>query len=302
MIKSKEQIQYENYVLQRPLTPKPLIRVDVLRQSTGVGKSTIFRKTAVNIQNHTKHEGVTGIGVDRHDLSTEQLDKFYEEHPGTALVARIWRGRGAWDPEQPGKLMCWRNDEAEEVSAHGFSVERSLCKQEKDDGEVSCCPFFDQCGYHRQKQPAHIWFFAHEVLLHAVPEVFGEVGLVMIDEDPLDAFFFGIERVYEVPLDAVTKAPLIDDSEERQKLMRARLQLHEALIQLPEGPVPLRLLRNFPGNALDMSRLEWKGKIDVEILPNWNKGQVKAALAAAAHNKVVIRLAKLWELGRVDSF
>ena len=73
------------------------------------------------------------------------------KHSGTALVARIWRGRGAEDPEQTvtaeeikqyeiavsenGKpLMCWRNDVAEEVSEYGFSVETSLVQaaQQRD--------------------------------------------------------------------------------------------------------------------------------------------------------------------------
>ena len=45
-----------------------------------------------------------------------------------------------------------------------------------------------------------------------------------------------------------------------------------------------------------MSRLEWLGKVNVEIMPDWHSTRVKAALAAAAHNKVVIRLAELWRL------
>ena len=108
---------------QRPLTPLPLVPVNVLQQSTGVGKSRMYRTAAVNIQNHTKHDGVVVIAVERHDLGQEQLDAFALEHPDTTLVTRIWRGRGADDPEQQGKLMCWRNEEAEEVSGVGLLVE-----------------------------------------------------------------------------------------------------------------------------------------------------------------------------------
>jgi hypothetical protein len=286
---------------QRPLTPWPLIPVNVLQQSTGVGKSHMFRATAANIINHTKHEGVVVIAVDRHDLGQEQLDAFYREHPNTALVVRIWRGRGAPDPEQPGMLMCWRNDEAEEVSAHGLSVESSLCRQwDKKDKKEILCPFFGDCGHQRQRQPANIWFVAHELLLHEVPEIFGRVLQVFVDEDPVDVFFFGIDKVYEVPLNALTKPPRIKDEfidiEERDRLKEARSKLHEALAKLPEGPVPLRKLPFGAEHATEMSRLEWLGKVDVKILPNWNWKQVKAALIAAAHNKVVIRLAELWGL------
>ena len=288
---------------QRPLTPWPLIPVNVLQQSTGVGKSRMFRKTAVNILNHTKHEGVVVIAVDRHDLGQEQLDALAREHPNTALVVRIWRGRGADDPEQPGKLMCWRNDEAEEVSAHGLSVEISLCKQwDRKDKKEILCPFYEMCGHQRQRQPGNIWFVAHELLLHEVPEVFGERVLqVFADEDPLDAFFFGIDKAYEVPLNALTKPPRIKDEfidmEERDRLKEARTKLHEALVKLPEGPVPLRALSSFSKEtAIEMSRLEWLGKVEVKISPDWDRKRVKAALAAAAHNKVVIRLAELWRL------
>ena len=74
--------------------------------SVGVGKSRMFRKEGARSLNSTTREGVVVIAVDRHDLGVEQVDKFYEEHPNTALVARIWRGRGAVDPEyeQPKRL------------------------------------------------------------------------------------------------------------------------------------------------------------------------------------------------------
>ena len=50
------------------------------------------------------------------------------------------------------------------------------------------------CGYQRQKQiEANIWFAAHECMVHEMPKAFGNVGLVMIDESPLDAFMFGVD-------------------------------------------------------------------------------------------------------------
>ena len=130
----------------------------------------------MRVLNSTKYEGCAVIAVDRHDLGVEQLKMFYEEHPNTALVAGIWRGRGADDPEQPGKPMCWRNDEAEEVSEHGFPVEESLCKQrDRKTGEDIYCEFYHLCGFQRQKVPANIWFCAHESVAHEVPPIIGEV-------------------------------------------------------------------------------------------------------------------------------
>lgn len=155
-----------------PSTKKPPVPVKTLIASTGVGKSRTFRTTAVKVLNRTKYDDCVVIAVDRHDLGAEQLGMFYREHPNTALIARVWRGRGADDPEQPGMLMCWRNDEAEEaenhisalVSSHGFSVEWSLChQQDPETGEDIYCEFHDRCGFQRQKLPANLWFCAHRV-------------------------------------------------------------------------------------------------------------------------------------------
>ena len=37
----------------------------------------------------------------------------------------------------------------------------------------------------------HIWFAAHEVMVHKPPKAFGDIMWVLIDENPLDAFLFG---------------------------------------------------------------------------------------------------------------
>ena len=43
-----------------------------------------------------------------------------------------------------------------------LDVERCLCKQGRGKKAVKC-PFYDVCGYQRQKQiTANIWFAAHE--------------------------------------------------------------------------------------------------------------------------------------------
>ena len=123
-------------------------------------------------------------------------------------------------------LMCWRNDEAEEaenhisalVSSHGFSVEWSLChQQDPETGEDIYCEFHDRCGFQRQKLPANLWFCAHESVAHEVPEIFGGVLALFVDEDALDGFFFGVEKFYEVALDALSEEPKIKDDEQRQQ-------------------------------------------------------------------------------------
>ena len=69
-----------------------------------------------------------------------------------------------------------------------LSVERNLCKQGRGEKQV-VCPLYDVCGFQRQKQvEARIWLAAHECAVHEMPKAFGDVGWVMFDESPLDAF------------------------------------------------------------------------------------------------------------------
>ena len=111
-------------------------------------------------------------------------------------------------PEHPGKFsekMCRRPEEAKKLEDVMLSVERHLCKQGRGEKQV-VCPLYDVCGFQRQKQvEARIWLAAHECAVHEMPKAFGDVGWVMFDESPLDAFMFGLDRnkPVELPLDAL---------------------------------------------------------------------------------------------------
>ena len=73
---------------------------------------------------------------------------------------------------------------------------------------------------------------------------------------------------YEVPLDALSQEPRIKDDEQREQLTVGRRQLHDALSKLPEGPVPFSALPFSDRRAYELSRIEWDGKIDVELRPD----------------------------------
>ena len=45
----------------------------------------------------------------------------------------------------------------------------------------------------KKRIKANIWIAAHECMVHEMPKAFGKVGLVMVDETPLDAFMFGVD-------------------------------------------------------------------------------------------------------------
>ena len=112
--------------------------------------------------------------------------------------------------------MCLRNKDAEEVGKHGLSVEKCLCRHvDRETKEETLCPHYSEdaempCGYQRQQRlHASLWFCAHETLVHEIPAVFGTVLMLFIDEDPLDAFLFGLDvaeqKQFTLALDALTE-------------------------------------------------------------------------------------------------
>ena len=296
--------------------------VVLLVAPTGSRKSTLMRTAAVRHVTEQRGKSVV-ILVPLHKLGDEQVDKLRQEHPDGNYSAAVWRGRHADDPDEPhqGKFrkMCWRSDEAEEVEKAMLDVEHALCKQGRGTKAVKC-PFFDRCGYQRQKQvEANIWFAAHEMMTHAMPKAMGDVGWVMVDESPLDAFVFGIDIDDQMTLglDTLKLAPTPHGLGDRDadELLDARGALYRVLDQLrvpiehQRGVAASRSgLRYFIDRRVEggvqlsyydtgrLRGLEWRGKVVPDITPTMTKKQVRKELAKAAGNPVVKKLATLWQL------
>ena len=80
--------------------------------------------------------------------------------------------------------------------------------------------------------------------------------------------------------------------------MKGSKKLHDALVNLPEGPVPAKALELGVDLCNEMFRIVWEDKADADIRPqtHMSNKEVRAELATAAHNKTVIKLARLWQL------
>ena len=211
--------------------------VELIAAPTGSRKSTWMRAAAVAFAAEHPDKSVV-ILMPRHKLGDEQINLLMKEHQDGDFSAAVWRGRQAWDPEIGNgqeEKMCQRADEAEELEAARLSVDRHLCKQGRGKKAIKC-PLFDVCGYQRQKQiEANIWFAAHEMMVHEQPKAFGDIGWLMIDESPLDAFMFGVDGndKCELALDKLRDEPV------KQKMMELALprnDLYELLdkLKLPE--------------------------------------------------------------------
>jgi hypothetical protein len=225
--------------------------VTLLVAPPGGGKSTQIRKHAVAYV--TEHPDRTVvILMPRHRLGDEQIEMLKQEHPDGKYSAAVWRGRHALDPYAGDERtrMCRRDKEAEGVEMKILDVESSLCKRGLGKKEIKC-PLYDTCAYQQQKGvKANIWFAAHECAVHEMPKVFGNVGWVIFDESPLDAFIFGIDinRQVKLPLDELrTPLPIDEDKPNWQygSLMKAREELYRALDKFQAAAVPRESLRPF---------------------------------------------------------
>jgi putative DNA primase/helicase len=152
---------------------------------------------------------------------------------------------------------------------------------------------------------------AHEMLTQAQLKVFGNVGLVMIDESPLDAFMFGIDRNDQMllPLDLLHEPnddPLL--TEGREALYRALHRLRVPIDRHLGVPPSRQNLRAFidqrVGGGVDLAehdaeelhKREWRNKVVPEIRPDMTKKQIEKKLEEAAGNGIVKRCATLFEL------
>src|SRR5262245_5075734 len=301
---------------------------------TGSGKSTAALAAAVDYV--TKHPGKTVvILVPRHKLSDELIERLQREHPNGNYSAAVWRGRHAEDPNscnEPKDKMCRRADEVEAVEKVILDVESTLCKY-----KTIKCPFFDTCAYQQQKKiKASIWFAAHECIVHEMPKAFGEVGRVIIDENPLDALVFGIDINDQVKLELDSlrvPLPVNEDKLSRfySKLLgEAREAVYDALdllvmktdshqgVAVPRENLKPFIATPWQGDVAhplmprwvdfddiidlakypprEMRNLTWRIKVEPDIWPNTPKKQLKEKLQEAMINPTIKKEVHLWEL------
>ena len=190
-------------------------------------------------------------------------------------------------------------------------VEKHLCRQVKGDKIVEC-PLLRvcDCAYQEQKQvEANIWFAAHECMVHEMPKAFGDVGWVIVDETPLDAFMLGVDvnDEIELELDALRSEEVPAKlNEDQAKLLRdGRRLLYDAFdkLKIPNRRGAATTRETFeafePGslwNAKLMHALEWKGKVKPDINPSMSEKQVKRELQKVEGNALVKKRATLWKM------
>jgi putative DNA primase/helicase len=305
----------------------------------GSRKSTLIREYAVRFV--TEHPGKTVvIFVPTHKLGAEQIRMLRAQHPNAEFTAAIWRGRHAINPDDPDLMpMCRRSEEVKGVEKTLLNVERSMCKRGRGKKTVKC-KFYDDCAFQKQKQQmADIWFAAHECAVHETPEAWGDVGWVIFDEDPRDAFMFGldIDDPVTLGLDKLGTPLKVDPAKlggrhhphaNYNQLSEVRRSLYDRFDKTPismisiEAPVPRCILTLYLGEIPQntpkifvgqlklllpyfhyntIHNLTWRGKVDPDIRPDMSPQEVKSRLQTATVNSQIKKETILWKLiGSID--
>lgn len=287
----------------------------VVHVDVGGGKSTRgLTRAARTLGAMRTHgdKGSIGIAIPTHRLSDQQAADFHTlpEVASSGLTARIWRGREAADPDAPDyhdptvppekkQRMCRHLDLISEARSLKLPIDQAAC---------NVCPFGPNgdgsCAYLAQaKARADLWLFAHQLLFEKKPAAFGDLAALIVDENPLDGAFIGINAAHPIRLPLATlerkdKVSKDDPFGETAKRLRdLRQSARSVLDTLEPGPVPQEAFKKARFTA-DMAHhavaLEWRTLITPKFSIQQTKEQRKAALELAAINADLGRRISLW--------
>jgi hypothetical protein len=253
-----------------------------IRITTGAGKSETTRTAVAGYVREAKKRGIPHrvvVYVPTHKLGDEARQRFPADISTALLQSRRARDLATGEP------LCRNLAAVEAAEAIGADVERAACRKPRRGGDPILCPFYDKCGYQRQKQAAKqadIVFAAHPYLF-GPPEVLTKnVGVVVIDEsfwqsgllfpklavDGLDA---------ELPEFPVRDPDGTKNSDDTHHLADLIERLKSAVKASPVGEyltkAALLAAGLLPGNKYEdgsgatAAKLEWRRKVDVGLLP-----------------------------------
>ena len=266
-------------IFNKPVQPNH----SATRITTGAGKSETTRCAVADYVREAKKRGIphrVAIFVPTHKLGDEARKRFSDDISTALLQSRRANDLATGEP------LCLNLAAVEAAEAIGADVDSAACRKGRRGGDPILCPFYETCGYQRQREAAKqadIVFAAHQYLF-APPEVLTKkVGVVVIDEgfwqsglsfaklavDGLDA------ELQAFPVrdhdgdknsdDTHHLADLIERLKSAIKASPAGEYLTKAAL-LAAGLLPCEKYEN-GGSGATAARLEWRRKVDVGLSP-----------------------------------
>ena len=217
-----------------------LVFVHAIGVTTGVGKTEeALRNIALHLRRARQDGDIRAVvyAVPQHRLSTEVAARFTAMAEPVGLIAEIWRGREAVDPDGADDArMCRDIETIKEAQKVLADLDKDVC---------AVCRFKNNCAYLQQRdRDADLWIVAHQLIFFEAPQPIQIRGVsaLIVDESPWAAGLIGTSGdEIQIPLDALDPG-VMPLPNERAKIGRARLQflrtrLKESLADEPDGPV-----------------------------------------------------------------
>jgi putative DNA primase/helicase len=219
------------------------------------------------------------------------------------MPRRFYRGREAGDPEAEGQKMCRDLDRVTLIEDAGGRASSDACRYKNNE-----CAFFNICGYQRQQRlKPDVWIVPHQLLFKKRREFIPDPDVVVIDESFWAATLHGVDKPYKVPISDLRAERLVSDVPGGTAALREISDKTCTVAACALGRLKRRALTAAGLVAGDFKvayKLEWRRKIDLnkvlpgaEALPGMPIGHLKdICKLVKAHNKQVMRLARLWKL------
>ena len=266
--------------------------------ATGLGKTRAYIEAVRKELTHNPLAGPVVIAVPTHKLSDELSERF-----GTEVKVASYRGRDADDPRKPGEQMCLDLKTVREVQKVGGDAQTLVCAN----GDKKC-PFFDQCGYQRQRQQTgNVWLVSHAALFNIKPSFVPEPKLRVLDENftkvgvvgtgGTDRLFVTEYEVERQPLHGKNNS--FADADLDAELMPSRKKLLAVIRSNGIGPISRQALidEGLTHDACNEAhKLEWKRKQEISIWPGMPKKERREVLASVSGNNNIVRMDRMWRL------
>lgn len=282
-------------------------RRGVVIAEAGIGKTEALLNSFVDFIARMKAAGEAHrivYMIPFHFLGADILERALSR----GIKAATYRSRSFVDADQ-GIEMCLDPEALELTQKVGGDVADQAC----GGGEKVCdqkggCPFYLQL---HAAEEADLVLVANTYAFNKLPpEVKGNVGLIVLDEAfwqsginsvDLTLSTFQVHPYVFAPRERGEKGPRRIHLADTDYLMQTRAKLVQAFVKAPDGYVDRQALVR-AGLTIDdveqAAKLEWRRKLEVEMVAGMPIGERKSAHERAALNKQISRMAAIWKTVR----
>jgi Bifunctional DNA primase/polymerase, N-terminal len=283
--------------LEKLIDPAP--PVHAVQVSTGVGKTRIAAEVLAADRITRRSAGETGPAVMRplfYLVPTHRLgDDIAEQFIDHGLSARVFRGREAAEPGNPGSFMCRNLEQVRVALEAGANVATSCCRHKARGGAERRCAHYLTCAYQAQLrgEDPDVWAAAHEMLFHA-QKALGEPAGVVVDE----GFWSSGLRISQHGVglgEMMSLIPRRGLEYAAADLDALRTRLAKVLQAHPLDGVKRSALTGFTTDDCHRAiGLEWMLATKLRIFPGMPSHEIERAAKAAPAARRARRMISIW--------